>query len=169
MTDIAAGLPEANLIAGGPEGDGDIRLSGNLLGLDYGDKTVGVAFCDKSVSVAVGVEIIRRERPAKMRRTLSRICEICSAKSVDGIILGYPVHLSGRAGDRCEKTLAFKNLLEARTQLPVILWDERLTSVAAEEAMTQTGLSFTEQKQYVDELAAMLILQDYINAGNGNS
>ncbi len=140
------------------------RLSGNLIALDYGDKTVGVAFCDKSVSVAVGVEIIRRERPTKLRRTLARIAEICAQKRADGIVLGYPYTLSGGEGDRCKKTLVFKELLQERLSLPVVLWDERLTSVAAEEAMTEAGLSFEEQKEHVDEIAAMLILQDYLNA-----
>ncbi len=140
------------------------RLPGNLIGLDYGDKTVGVAFCDKSVSVAVGLEIIRRERPTKLRRTLARIAAVCAEKKADGIILGYPYVLSGREGERCRKTLVFKGMLEERLSLPVVLWDERLTSVAAEEAMTESGLSFEEQKEHVDELAAMLILQDYLNA-----
>ncbi len=146
-----------------------IRLSGNLLGLDYGDKTVGVAFCDGHVSVAVGVEIIRRDRPTKLRRTLARIAAICEERKVDGIVLGYPYVLSGREGDRCEKTVAFKDMLEERLTIPVVLWDERLTSVAAEEAMTEAGLSFEEQKEHVDELAAMLILQDYLNANIRNS
>lgn len=145
------------------------HLTGNLLGLDYGDKTVGVAFCEKSLSVAVGVEIIRRARPAKLRRTIARIGELCSEKRADGIVLGYPVHMSGREGDRCAATLAFMEKVKLRTGLPVALWDERLTSVAAEEAMSEAGLSFSEQKQHVDELAAMLILQDYINAGNRNT
>lgn len=149
--------------------DAGTRLSGSLIGLDYGDKTVGVAFCDRSVTVAVGVEIIRRERPGKLRRTLARISEICAEKKADGIVLGYPLHYDGAEGDRCEKTRAFQEQVQARTHLPVVLWDERLTSVAAEEAMRETGLSFSEQKQHVDELAAMLILQDYINAGIGNT
>ncbi len=147
----------------------DVRLSGNLIGLDYGDKTVGVAFCDKNVSVAVGVEIIRRERPAKLRRTLSRIAEICAERKADGIVLGYPFRLSGEEGSRCQKTLLFRDQLRERIALPVALWDERLTSVAAEDAMTESGLSLEEQKAHVDELAAMLILQDYINARKRDS
>ena len=147
----------------------DICLSGNLIGLDYGDKTVGVAFCDKNVSVAVGVGIVRRVRPTKLRQTLARIGQICEERQADGIVLGYPYELSGTAGDRCEKTLSFRDMLIARLGLPVALWDERLTSVAAEEAMTETGLTLPQQKEHVDELAAMLILQDYINAGKRNT
>lgn len=140
----------------------------NLIGLDYGDKTVGVAFCAKGTTVAVGVEIIRRDRPTKLRKTLSRIATLCKERKADGIILGYPLHLDGREGLRCEKTKDFADALIKRTGLSVTLWDERLTSVEAEEQMAEDGLRPEEFKAHVDEIAAMLILQDYLNTKYGN-
>lgn len=141
-----------------------------IIGLDYGSKTVGVSVSDPFLMTAQGVEIIRRERPTKLRQTLARIMEIVDEYDADTIVLGYPRKLDGTEGYRCEATKKFKELLEKRTVVPVILWDERLTTVQAENAMKDTGLNeHTDRKQYVDEAAAMLILQNYLDYLKNNN
>ena len=103
-----------------------------ILGLDFGSKTVGVAVSDELLITAQGVEIIRRKSQSKLRQTLARIDELVGEYKVEKIVLGYPKNMNNTEGDRCEKTKEFKEMLEKRCGLPVILWDERLTTVAAE-------------------------------------
>lgn len=138
--------------------------TGRILGLDYGTKTLGVAVSDPLFLTAQAVEIIRREKPTKLRRTLARVQELIKEYEVEKIVLGYPLHMDGSEGDRCEKTKEFCELLRARTGCEVILWDERLTTVEADELMDEAGIAPTERKQYVDKIAAMLILQDYLRS-----
>ncbi len=136
-----------------------------ILGLDYGSRTVGVAISDPLLITAQGVEIIRREHENKLRRTYARIEEIIAGYGdVDRIVLGYPRNMNNTEGERCRKTEEFKAVLERRCSLPVILWDERLSTVAAENAMIESGLRRQERKKYVDEIAAMIILQSYLEA-----
>ncbi len=111
-----------------------------VLGLDYGTKTVGVAISDPLLLTAQGLEIIRREKPSKLRKTLARIDELIASYQADKIVLGYPKNMNGTEGKRCEETLAFKEMLENRTHLEVILWDERLSTVTADKTMMETGI-----------------------------
>ena len=135
-----------------------------ILGLDYGSRTVGVAISDPLLITAQGVEIIRRDHENKLRRTYARIEEIIAGYGdVDRIVLGYPKNMNNTIGERCLKTEEFKAALERRCSLPVILWDERLTTVAAENAMIEGGLRREERKKHVDEIAAMIILQSYLD------
>lgn len=135
-----------------------------IIGLDFGSKTVGVAMSDELLLTAQGVEIVRRKSPTKLRQTLARIEEIIAEYgNVEKIVLGYPKNMNSTEGDRCEKTLAFKEMLEKRTGLPVVLWDERLTTVAADQVMMESGVRRENRKQYVDELAAQFILQGYLD------
>lgn len=135
-----------------------------LLGLDFGSKTVGVAVSDPTGLIASGVEIIRREREDKLRQTLARIEALIVELGVEKIVLGLPVNMNNTNGERVEKTMAFKEMLERRTGLPVVLWDERLTTVEADEIMTEVGVKGTDRKKYVDKIAAMIILQDYMDS-----
>ena len=135
-----------------------------ILGLDYGTKTVGVAMSDPLLLTAQGVEIIRREHENKLRRTYARIEELCRENGVEKIVLGYPKNMNNTEGERCAKTGEFKEALERRTGLPVILWDERLTTVAADAAMIEGGLRRDERKEHVDKIAAVLILQGYLES-----
>ena len=135
-----------------------------IMGLDLGSKTVGVAVSDPLGITAQGVEIIRRESEDKMRRTLARIEELAKQYEVDTFVLGYPKHMDNTIGERAQKSEAFKEKLERRTGLPVILWDERLTTVAADNAMDEAGLSREKKKNYVDMIAASLILQGYLDS-----
>lgn len=135
-----------------------------ILGLDYGSKTVGVAISDPMLITAQGLEIIRRESEGKIRKTYQRIEEICKEHNVEKIVLGHPKNMDGTDGERAFKTFEFKEALERRTGLPVILWDERLTSVSAENIMIESKIRRENRKQYVDEIAAMVILQNYLES-----
>ena len=134
-----------------------------ILGLDFGSKTVGVAVSDGLLLTAQGLEIIRRKSQSKLRQTLARIKELADEYEVDTIVLGYPKNMNGTEGERCEKTKEFKEMLEKRCGLPVILWDERLTTVAADQSMMEMGIRLENRKEYVDEIAAIFILQGYLD------
>lgn len=134
-----------------------------ILGLDFGSKTVGVAMSDELLITAQGVETIWRDKPGKLRQTLSRIEELISQYGVERIVLGLPKNMNDTEGERCEKTREFKEMLEKRTGLEVILWDERLTTVAANEAMIEMGIRRENRKEYIDQIAAIFILQEYLN------
>ena len=135
-----------------------------IMGLDYGSKTVGVAVSDPLFLTAQGVEIIRRKSPGKLRQTLARIEELIREYEVDRIVLGYPKHMNNSEGERCEKTVEFKDMLVRRTGLEVILEDERLTTVMADRAMMEGGIRREDRKDYVDKLAAVFILQGYLDS-----
>ena len=139
-----------------------------VLGLDYGSKTVGVAVSDAFGWTAQGVEIIRRSEENKLRRTYARIEELIREYGVTKIVLGCPFHMDGSAGERVAKTESFRQGLERRTGLPAILWDERLTTVAAEETMREAGVKRERRKDYVDMLAAGFILQEYLDSAAEN-
>ena len=129
-----------------------------ILGLDFGSKTVGVAVSDELLITAQGVEIVRRKSPSKLRQTLARIEEIIAEYKVDRIVLGYPKNMNNTEGERCEKTKEFGDMLARRTGLEVIYWDERLTTVAADRSMMETGIRRENRKEFVDEIAAIFIL-----------
>lgn len=134
-----------------------------ILGLDFGSKTVGVAVSDPLLLTAQGVEIVRRQSPNKLRQTLARIEEIIKEYEVDRIVLGYPKNMNNTEGERCERTKEFKGMLERRTGLSVVLWDERLTTVSADNYMMESGIRREDRKKYVDEIAAVFILQGYLD------
>ena len=117
----------------------------------------------RSGITAQGVEIIRRKSPGKLRQTLARIESLVSSYGVEKIVLGYPKNMNGTEGERCEKTKEFRDMLVRRVNLPVELWDERLTTVAADNIMTESNITGERRKEYVDEIAAMLILQGYLD------
>ena len=122
-----------------------------ILGLDYGSKTVGVAVSDELLLTA--------QSPNKLRQSLARIEEIIKEYNVERIVLGYPKNMNNTEGERCEKTKEFKEILERRTGLNVILWDERLTTVSADKHMMESGIRREDRKKFVDEIAAVFILQ----------
>ena len=134
------------------------------MGLDYGDKTVGVAISDPLGITAQGKEIIRRDRPDKLRRTCARIEELIQEYGVEKIVLGLPKNMDGSEGIRVEKTKAFQEMIERRTGLEVVLCDERLTTVAADRYMDEAGIKGDKRKAIVDERAAVFILQGYLDS-----
>ena len=135
-----------------------------VLGLDYGSKTVGVAVSDPMGLTAQGVETIWRKQENKLRQTLARIEELVSEYQVERIVVGYPKNMNNTVGERALKSLEFKEKLEKRTGLPVVMWDERLTTVAAERTLMEAGVRRENRKQYLDELAAVFILQGYLDS-----
>lgn len=134
-----------------------------ILGLDYGSKTVGVAVSDPLGFTAQGVEIIRRKSENKMRQTLARIEELIAQYQVEEIVLGLPKNMNNTLGDRAEKSLELKETLERRTGLLVVMWDERLTTVSANRVLMETGVRRENRKEHVDEIAAVFILQGYLD------
>ena len=134
-----------------------------ILGLDYGSKTVGVAVSDPLGLTAQSVETIWRKQENKLRQTLARIEEIAKEYGVEKIVLGFPKHMNNDIGERAEKSLEFKEMLERRTGLPVVMWDERLTTVEADRTMMETGIRRENRKEYVDMIAAVFILQGYLD------
>lgn len=137
-----------------------------ILGLDYGSKTVGVAVSDPLGLTAQGVEIIRRKSESKQRQTLARIEELAKEYQAEKIVLGFPKHMNNTIGDRAEKSLEFAEVLKRRTGLPVVMWDERLTTAEAERTLMETGVRRENRKQYLDQMAAVLILQGYLDRSN---
>ena len=134
-----------------------------ILGLDFGSKTVGVAVSDPLGLTAQGVEIIARKQENKLRQTLARIEELVAEYKVEKIVLGLPKNMNNTLGDRAEKSMEFKETLERRTGLEVVMWDERLSTVSANRVLMETGVRREHRKDYVDEIAAILILQGYLD------
>ena len=139
-----------------------------VMGLDYGSKTVGVAISDSLGLTAQGVETIWRKQENKLRQTLARIEELISEYQVERIVLGYPKNMNNTVGERAVKSLEFKEKLEKRTGLPVVMWDERLTTAEAERTLMETGVRRENRKQFLDQMAAVLILQGYLDRMNMN-
>ena len=134
-----------------------------IMGLDFGSKTVGVAISDPLLITAQGIEIIRRQDENKLRKTLARIEELIVQYEVGEIVLGFPKNMNDTIGERAELSLEFKEKLERRSGLPVTMWDERLTTVAADKAMMEAGIRRERRKEYVDKIAAVFILQGYLD------
>ena len=135
-----------------------------ILGLDYGSVTVGVAVSDALLITAQPVEVIKRKRETKLRQTLARLEEIIAEYEVDKIVLGYPKNMNNTLGERVERTEEFKEKLEKRTGLEVVLWDERLTTISAVEVLKEGGVRRENRKKYVDKIAAVFILQGYLDS-----
>ena len=132
--------------------------------MDFGSKTVGVAVSDPLGLTAQGVEIIRRKSEHKLRQTLARIEALIQEYEVETLVLGLPKNMNNTMGDRAQKSLEFRDMLVRRTGLPVVMWDERLTTVEANRTLMESGVRRENRKDYVDELAAIFILQGYLDA-----
>lgn len=134
-----------------------------ILGLDYGTKTVGVAVSDALMMTAQPVETITRKSANKLRQTLARIEEIIVEYGIERIVLGYPKNMNNTIGERAEACEALKEDLERRTGLEVVLWDERLTTVESERVLMAGGVRRENRKAVIDQMAAVLILQGYLD------
>ena len=135
-----------------------------ILGLDYGSQTVGVAVSDPLGLTAQKVETIWRKQENKLRRTLARIEELIAEYEVEKIVLGFPKNMNNTVGERAEKALEFGEMLKKRTGLEVIMWDERLTTVEADRTLIEAGVRRENRKQYLDGIAAVFILQGYLDS-----
>ncbi|MCD8089891.1 MAG: Holliday junction resolvase RuvX [Clostridiales bacterium] len=135
-----------------------------ILGLDYGSKTIGVSVSSAEGNIAFGVETLRRDREENLKANVHRIGDLIKKYDIGIIVLGFPKNMDGSLSERCEKTLKFKERLE-RTfkKVKVCLQDERLTSVQAERAMASVGVKRSRRKEIIDEQAAVIILQTYLD------
>ena len=135
-----------------------------VMGLDYGSKTIGVAISDPLGLTAQGIEIIRREEENKLRKSLRRIEELIKEYHGEEIVLGFPKNMNNTIGERAEKSLQLKETLERRCKLPVIMWDERLTTVEANRTLMESKVRRENRSKYVDMIAAVFILQGYLDS-----
>ena len=135
-----------------------------VMGLDYGTKTVGVAVSDPLGITAQAVETVTRKDENKLRKTLARIESLATEYGVEKFVIGFPKHMNNDIGERAQKSLEFRDMLVRRTGLEVIMWDERLTTVAAEQTLIESGVRRENRKQYVDKIAAVFILQGYLDS-----
>ncbi len=131
-----------------------------LIGLDLGDKTIGVAISDVLQGVASPVETIRRK---KFGVDAERLLQIVAERQAGGIVLGLPRNMDGSDGPRCQKTRAFARNLSRLTELPIGFWDERLSTVAAERALIEADTSRAKRAEKIDNVAASFILQGFLD------
>ncbi len=136
-----------------------------ILGLDFGQKTIGVAISDPFGWTAQGIEIIKRKQEENLKESIERLGEIIKEYGVEKIILGYPKNMNNTIGERCEKTTAFKKRIEKSFNLPIILWDERLSTIGAERTLLEADLSRKKRKDVIDKMAAVFILQGFLDSG----
>ncbi|ABF63700.1 Holliday junction resolvase RuvX [Ruegeria sp. TM1040] len=127
-----------------------------LVGLDFGEKTIGVAVSDRIGAVATPLETIRRK---KFTLDSNRLLEIIAGRDINGILLGLPRNMDGSEGPRCQSTRAFARNLSRVTDLPIGFWDERLSTVAAERALLEADTSRKRRAEVIDHVAASYILQ----------
>lgn len=134
-----------------------------IIGLDYGTKTVGVAISDSLGITAQGVETITRKEENKLRQTLARIEALIEEYEIEQIVVGLPKNMNNSLGERAEACREFADKLERRTGLPVVMWDERLTTVSAENVLKESGVRREDRKAVIDKIAAVFILQGYLD------
>ena len=134
------------------------------MGLDYGSKTVGVAISDPLGITAQAIETICRKDENKLRKTCAGIEALIEEYKVERIVLGLPKHMNNDVGERAKKSLEFKEMLVRRTGLDVVMWDERLTTVEAERTLIESHVRRENRKQYIDKIAAVFILQGYLDS-----
>jgi putative Holliday junction resolvase len=144
--------------------NGELNL--RILGLDYGSKTVGVAVSDSLCLTAQAVETITRNSENKLRRTLARIEALVKEYEVSLIVLGLPLLWNNDMAERAQETAIFRDMLERRTGLKVVYQDERLTTDEAERTLIESGIRRENRKKYIDQIAAVLILQSYLDRIN---
>lgn len=131
------------------------------MGLDYGDKTIGIAISDQMRWTAQSKGVIRRKN---LTEDFQELKDYIEEYNIDEIIVGLPKNMNGTLGKRAEKTNQFVNFLEKRLEIPIKLWDERLTTRQAEGILIEADLSRKKRKNVIDQLAAAIILQSYLDA-----
>lgn len=132
-----------------------------VLGLDVGEKTIGVAVSDELGWIAQPVKVLRR---TAVEDGIAAVREMAEAYSVEAIVVGLPKNMNGTLGPQAEKAMVFRDNVAAVTGIPVVLWDERLTTAAAQRALLEADVSRRRRKQVVDKIAAVIILQGYLDS-----
>ena len=134
-----------------------------ILGLDYGEKRIGVAICDELGMTAQGLPTVIRKNK---KHDLDILSNLIKKYTVEKIVIGYPVRIDGSEGVQCDKVNSFSMLLSKTFSLPVIRWQETLSTKEAEEILMNSGVRWQKRKKVVDKLAACLILQNYLDAAD---
>lgn len=129
-----------------------------IMGLDFGERTIGVAISDELLWTAQGIKTIRRSKAE-----LDELAELIAQYDVQEIVLGYPKNMNGTLGPRAQLSEEFSVLLHERFDLPVKLWDERLSTVAAQRSLIEADVSRAKRKKVIDKMAAVFILQGYLD------
>ena len=130
------------------------------LGLDVGDRTIGVAVSDESATLATGLDTLRRVGP---RKDLKAVAALLRRHEAGEVVVGLPRRLDGTLGPQAQKVLAFMDALLPVVKVPVVPWDERFTSVVATKALIEGDVSRRDRKGVLDKVAAILILQNYLD------
>lgn len=139
-----------------------MNLKERIMGLDYGSKTIGVAVSDSLGLTAQPFETIERSKENKLRRSLVRITEIVEENNIKEIVVGLPVNMDGSESERVLRTLEFVEKLKQRVNIPVVMQDERLTTVEANEILDESGVKKENRKKFIDMVAAGIILREYM-------
>ncbi|HOQ17467.1 MAG TPA: Holliday junction resolvase RuvX [Defluviitaleaceae bacterium] len=135
-----------------------------IMGIDYGEKTIGIAVSDAFGWTAQGIETIKRKEEDNLKESIERIKALVQEYNVEKIVLGLPKNMNNSLGFRAEKTLKFKEKLEKVLSIPIVLWDERLSTKAAENILLEADLSRKKRKEVIDKMAAVYILQGYLDS-----
>jgi len=133
-----------------------------ILGVDYGDSRIGIAVSDPMGWTAQGIETL--EWRGNMERPVERIAKLAGDYGAEKIIVGFPKNMNGTIGPRGEKTQEFIELLAVKTNIQIVKWDERLSTVSANRAMHEMGIKTSKKKKVVDQIAAVFILQGYLDS-----
>ena len=132
-----------------------------VMGLDVGDKNIGIAVSDALLMTAQGRSTLRR---TAWEADVAHLRKVVEENEVDRIVVGKPLHMDGRESPQSQKIAIFATKLSEILGIPVIFWDERLTSFAAEQHLEEMGLNWRDRKKHVDRIAAMMILQNYLDS-----
>ena len=132
-----------------------------FLGLDVGDVRIGVALSDETATLASGLPTLKRVGP---RKDVKAVARIVRERDVGEVVVGMPWRLDGTTGPQAEKVMTFVESLRGGLQVPVSIWDERLTTVAADELLAEAGVRRKDRKEKIDRAAAVLILQGYLDS-----
>ena len=135
-----------------------------ILGVDYGAKYVGVAVSDPLGIIARPLEAIQRKEENKLRRTFARIEELVKEYDIERIVVGLPKNMDDTEGESAAKCRDFAANVSRRTGIETVLWDERLSSVSANDILIESGVRREDKKKYIDKIAASIILRDYLDS-----
>jgi len=131
-----------------------------ILGIDWGEKRIGLALSDPLGIIATSLATVEKKEGFDLTNYLK---QLISEQEIAKIILGFPKNMDGSVGPKAEEVLAFKATLEKEINLPIILWDERLTTVSAQRSLREAEVKMKKGKKFLDKIAAVLILQNYLD------
>lgn len=137
-----------------------------VMALDVGEKKIGVAISDALLLTAQSRPTLHRKN---LKSDISILGRLAEENEVHEIVIGNPLHMDGRESQQSEKVAKFANELRTALKLPIVFWDERLTSFAAEQHLEEMGLKWRQRRDHIDKIAAMIILQGYLDSRTGQN